>query len=65
MEVYRDAKDRKYWMEIYRFKDKKHYEEVVSSIDKDPRIEQVTKEFSSLFEVGEYKPEKQVYYQMI
>ena len=65
VEVYRDAKDPKYWMEMYRFKDKKHYEEVVASINRDSRIDPVTKEFSSLFEIGEYKPEKQVYYQMI
>lgn len=65
VEIYRDAKDPGYWMEINKFKDKRHYQEVVTAIQNDSRISQMTKEFMSLFEPGEYKPEKRAYFRMI
>jgi hypothetical protein len=52
-------------MEINKFKDRRHYQEVVTAIQNDPRISEMTKEFMSLFEPGEYKPEKRAYFRMI
>ena len=65
VEIFRDAKDPRYWMEINRFRDRKHYEEFVGVVGKDPRIESLTKEFMALFDGGEYQPEKKAYFKMI
>lgn len=65
VEVYRDASDSQYWMEIYKFKDRAHYEEVISTVAKDDRINLVSEEFNALFNIEEYKPEKNVYYKMM
>ncbi|MGQ9679180.1 MAG: hypothetical protein ACUVV4_00190 [Candidatus Bathyarchaeia archaeon] len=65
VEVYRDASDSQYWMEIYKFRDRQHYDEVISAVAKDERINPVSEEFNALFGLGEYRSEKNVYYKMI
>ncbi len=65
VEIYRDALDPQNWMEVYRFRDKEHYEEVVNSVGKDPRMEGLTMAFMSLLGGEEYKPRKGVYFKMI
>lgn len=65
VEIYRDAVDPENWMELYRFRDREHYEEVVNSVGKDPRIESLTRIFTSLLEGEENKPRKGVYFRMI
>jgi len=65
VEIFRDAKDPRYWMEINRFRDKGHYEGFVADVEKDPRIGSLSKEFMQLFEDEDYKPEKHIYYKMI
>ncbi len=65
VEIYRDAKDPRRWMEINRFRDRQHYNEVIAAVDDDPRIGPLFEEFISLFNAEEYQPEKQTYYRMI
>lgn len=65
VEVYRDASDSQYWMEIYKFKDKQHYQEVISAVAKDERINPLSEEFNALFDFREYRSEKNVYYKMM
>lgn len=65
VEIYRDAVDPQNWMEVYRFRDKEHYEEVVHSVGKDPRIQSLTKAFTSLLDGEENRPRKGVYFRMI
>lgn len=64
VEIYRDAKDPRRWMEINRFRDRTHYTEVIASVDEDPRIKPLFEEFIGLFEEGN-QPEKATYYRMI
>jgi quinol monooxygenase YgiN len=64
VEIYRDAKDPRRWMEINRFRDRTHYTEVIASVDEDPRIKPLFEEFIGLFEEGN-QPEKTTYYRMI
>ena len=65
VEIYRDAKDPRQWMEINRFIDRQHYNQVISAVDDDPRITQLFKEFMSLFNDEDNEPEKTIYYRMI
>jgi len=65
VEIYRDAKDPRRWMEINRFRDRQHYNEVIAAVDGDPRLEPLFKEFISLFDAEEYRPEKRTYFRMI
>lgn len=65
VEIYRDAKDPRRWMEINRFRDRQHYNEVIGAVDEDPSIKPLYEEFMSLFNVEEYQPEKQTYFRMI
>lgn len=64
VEIYRDAKDPRRWMEINRFRDRAHYNEVIASVDEDPRIKPLFEEFIGLLKEGE-QPEKTTYYRMI
>jgi len=52
-------------MEIYKFKDKQHYQEVISAVAKDERINPLSEEFNALFDFREYRSEKNVYYKMM
>ena len=47
-EVFKSDDD--WWLEIDKFRDKKHYEKVKESVDKDPEIEILWKKFCSLVE---------------
>jgi len=62
---YRDAKDPRRWMEINRFRDRQHYNEVIAAVDGDPRLGPLFEEFISLFDAEEYRPEKRTYFRMI
>ncbi len=64
VEIYRDAKDPRKWMELNRYRDRQHYNEVIASVDEDPRIKPLFEEFIGLFEEGN-QPDKSTYYRMI
>jgi len=65
VEIYRDAADPQNWMEVYRFRDKEHYEEVVNSVGRDPRMESLTRAFTSLIDGEENRPRKGVFLRML
>jgi len=65
VEIYRDAKDPRRWMEINRFRDREHHNDVVAAVDADPRMGPLFEEFISLFDAEEYQPEKRNYFRMI
>ena len=65
VEIYRDAKDAGRWMEINRYRDLGHHNEVVAAVDKDPRIKPILEEFMSLFDDDESRPQKYAYYRML
>ena len=65
VEIYRDAKAPRCWMEINRFRDRQHYNEVIKAVDEDTRIKPLYEEFMSLFDAEEYQPEKRTYFRMI
>lgn len=65
VEIYRDAKDPRRWMEINRFKDRDHYNEITAAVDDDPRIKQLYEEFVSLFKADANEPDKRVYFRMV
>lgn len=65
VEIYRDAKDPRRWMEVNRFRDRQHYNEVIGAVDEDPRIGSLYEKFTSLFSAEEYKPEKRTYFRMV
>jgi len=37
VEIYRDSEDPQRWMEINRFRDKEHYQQVASTLNDEPR----------------------------
>ncbi len=51
-------------MEINRFHDRQHYNEVIAAVDEDPRIAPLFEQFIGLFD-EDNKPEKTTYYRMI
>ena len=65
VEIYRDSEDPQKWMEINRFRDKEHYQQVASTLNDDPRISQLFEEFQELLGSTEYEPEKKEYFHMI
>jgi len=65
VEIYRDAKDPRRWMEINRFRDREHYNEVIGAVEKDTRLQRLYDEFTSLLIAEEAQPEKKVYFRMI
>lgn len=65
VEIFRDAKDPRRWMEINKFRDREHYNEVIGAVDADPRIGPLFEEFMTLFKEEEYQPEKQSYFKML
>ncbi|MBN2336794.1 hypothetical protein JXL21_14655 [Candidatus Bathyarchaeota archaeon] len=65
VEIYRDAEDPTKWMEINRFQDKEHYQQVASTLKDDLRISQIFEEFQALFGDVQYDPEKKDYFRMI
>lgn len=64
IEIYRDSKDPSKWLEVNKFLDMDHYKEVISAVDKDPRLSDLFEEFLGLFSAGE-APEKNTYFRMI
>ena len=64
VEIYRDSKDPRYWMEINKFSDQEHYESVIAKVDEDPRIAPLFEELKGLLEKGEM-PEKATYLRML
>jgi hypothetical protein len=64
VEIYRDSKDPRYWLEINKYTDQEHYDGVIAKVDEDPRIAPLFEEFKSLFEKGE-TPEKVAYLRML
>ena len=64
MEIYRDSKDPRYWMEINKYMDEEHCDQVIAKVDEDPRIAPFFEEFMGLFEKGEM-PEKSTYLRML
>lgn len=64
VEIYRDSKDPRYWLEINKFMDQEHYDRVIAKVDEDPRIAPLFEEFKSLFEKGKM-PEKGAYLRML
>jgi hypothetical protein len=51
-------------MEINKYHDQKHYEDVSAAVDGDPRIEALFEEFLGLFEQGN-APQKDTYLRML
>ena len=64
VEIYRDSKDHRYWMEINKFSDQEHYDSVIAKVDEDPRIAPLFEELKGLLEKGEI-PEKATYLRML
>ena len=65
VEIYRDAKDPRRWMEINRYNDRQHYNDVIAAVDQDPRIKTLFEEFISLFDEDGDQPMKTTYYRML
>jgi uncharacterized protein YbaA (DUF1428 family) len=65
VEIYRNAKDPRWWMEINRYKNREHYNEVVTAVDNDPRMAPLFVKFLALFNEKENKPEKTTYYRIL
>ena len=64
VELYRDPQNPRKWMEINKYHDEKHQEEVNAAVNGDPRIEALFKEFLGLFEQGS-APLKETYLRML
>jgi hypothetical protein len=65
VELFRDEKDPRRWMEINRFKDADHYSEVSSAIREDTRIWELQNSFKALLGSDNYKPARRIYFQML
>jgi quinol monooxygenase YgiN len=65
VELYRDEKDPRRWLEIDRFSDVDHYKEVSSTIREDPRITDLWNKLQELLGPGNYRPTKRTYLQML
>lgn len=65
VELYRDEKDSRRWLEINRFSDADHYKMVSSTIREDPRITELWNRLQTLLGPGNYRPTKRSYLQMI
>ncbi|MCW3989684.1 MAG: antibiotic biosynthesis monooxygenase [Candidatus Bathyarchaeota archaeon] len=64
VEIYRDPQNPRKWMEVNKYHDEKHYEDVSAAVDGDPRIEALFEEFLGLFEQGN-APQKDTYLRML
>lgn len=60
-EILEDAQGEDNWMEINRFRNKAHYQEVDDAVDKDPEIEALWQEFCSITGAKENPPVKNEY----
>jgi len=64
VEIYRDPHNPRKWMEVNKFHDEKHHEEVTAAVEGDPRIAALFDEFLGIFDRGN-PPEKDVYLRML
>jgi quinol monooxygenase YgiN len=64
VEIYRNDKDPKQWMEINRYEDRTHYGEVIAAVNSDSRIKSLFEEFIGLID-SEETTERSTYYRMI
>ena len=64
VEIYRDAKDSGRWMEINRYRDRGHYEEVAAAVEGDQRIRPLYEAFIGIFD-AESQPTKSNYLRML
>jgi quinol monooxygenase YgiN len=64
VEIYRDEKDPRYWMEINKFLDKEHYDRFTSKVNEDPRIANLFEDFKNVLEKSQV-PEKETYLRML
>jgi quinol monooxygenase YgiN len=65
VDLFRDEKDPRRWLEINRFNDADHYKEVSSAIREDPRMTDLWNRLQSLLGPGSYKPARRTYLQML
>jgi hypothetical protein len=65
VQIFRDAKKPNKWMEINKFQDVTKYQEVISKINKDPRMDELFQKFREILYQGETEPEKKMYYRII
>ena len=65
VELYRDEKDPRRWLEINRFSDADHHKMVSSAIREDPRITELWNRLQALLGPGNYRPTKRTFLQMI
>lgn len=64
VEIYRDAEDPRYWMELNKFEDREHYDRVIEKVEKDTRIASLFEELMGIFPGGG-KAEKGTYLRML
>ncbi|HUS77226.1 MAG TPA: antibiotic biosynthesis monooxygenase [Patescibacteria group bacterium] len=64
VEIYRDAGDPYRWMEINRYRDRGHYEEVAAAVEGDQRIRPLYEAFIGIFD-AESQPTKSNYLRML
>jgi quinol monooxygenase YgiN len=64
VEIYRDPHNQRKWMEVNKFHNEKHHEEVTAAVEGDPRIAALFDEFLGLFDLGS-TPEKATYLRML
>ena len=64
VEIYRDPHNPRKWMEVNKYHDEKHFEDVSAAVEADPRIEALFEEFLGLFEQGNAPP-KDTYLRML
>jgi len=65
VELYRDVRDPRRWMEVNKFEDSDQYGEASSAIREDPRIVELRNSFTGLLRSDNYKPARRIYYQML
>ncbi|UCH58059.1 MAG: antibiotic biosynthesis monooxygenase [Candidatus Bathyarchaeota archaeon] len=64
VEIYRDSENPRKWLEVNRFLDQKHLDDVVAAVEEDTRIASLFDEFLSLFD-NNRAPEKDTYIRML
>jgi quinol monooxygenase YgiN len=65
IELYREMKDNSRWLEINRFQDIEHYNEIIKLVNSDPHIEKLYEEFLKLMSDDDASPEKKLYFRII
>ncbi|MBM3291206.1 hypothetical protein FJY84_00845 [Candidatus Bathyarchaeota archaeon] len=65
VEIYRGMKDNTHWLEINRFQDFDHYNEVLKLINDDPQMIQLFEEFLKLISDINPSAEKKLYFRIL